>query len=188
MKTEKNNEILTVHTNETAPEESKALMERSKKAYGYVPNLHAVLAGSPQLLEAYQDLHELFTKSSFNDDELTVVWQTINVEHECHYCVPAHTAIAKAMKVDDDIINALRDKTKLPSEKLEVLRDTTLILTRNRGNISQEEIKQFYEAGYSQRQLLDIILGLSQKVISNYTNHIGETPIDKGFEPYKWNA
>ncbi len=112
-------------------------MEKSEKAYGYVPNLHAVLAGSPQLLDAYQQLHELFSNSSFNKDELTVVWQTINVEHECHYCVPAHTGIAKAMKVDDAISNALRDKTELPSEKLEVLRNTTLALSKNRGNISK---------------------------------------------------
>ena len=53
--------------------------------------------------------------SSFNKDEITVVWQTINVEHECHYCVPAHTAIAKAMKVDDEITEALRNKSKLPT-------------------------------------------------------------------------
>lgn len=116
------------------------------------------------------------------------MYDTINVEHECHYCMPAHTAIAKAMKVDDAISNALRDKTELPSEKPEVLRNTTLALTKNRGNISKSEIQEFYDAGYPQRQLLDIVLGLSQKVISNYTNHIAETPIDKGFEPFKWNA
>ncbi|WP_405198425.1 carboxymuconolactone decarboxylase family protein [Christiangramia sp. LLG6405-1] len=188
MNTEKNTDVLTVHTKESAPEGGKALLEKSEKAYGNVPNLHAVLAGSPQLLDAYQQLHELFSNSSFDKDELTVVWQTINVEHECHYCVPAHTAIAKAMKVDDAISDALRDKTELPSEKLEVLRNTTLTLTKNRGNISKSEIQEFYDAGYSQRQLLDIVLGLSQKVISNYTNHIAETPIDKGFEPFKWNA
>ena len=45
--------------------------------------------------------HRLFQhETSFDKDELTVVWQTINVEHACHYCVPAHTGIAKMMKVD----------------------------------------------------------------------------------------
>lgn len=178
---------LKIHTIETAPEESKPLLENSKKAFGYIPGLHGALAGAPGLLEAYQNIHQLFVNSSFNNDELTVVWQSINVEHQCHYCVPAHTAIAKAMKVDDAITDALRNKTKLPSSKLEVLRDTTLSVVRNRGNISKDEIQVFYDAGFNQRHLLEIILGLAQKTISNYTNHIAETPLDQAFEKFAWD-
>ena len=104
---------LKVHNIETAPEGSKALLENSQKAYGMIPGLHGVLAGAPKVLEAYQTLHELFTQTSFNEEELTVVWQSINVEHACHYCVPAHTGIAKMMKVDDAITAALRNETPL---------------------------------------------------------------------------
>ena len=174
------------HTLETAPEESRPLLEKSIKAYGNIPNLHAVLAGAPGLLKAYQSIHELFVNSSFNNDELTVVWQTINVEHECHYCVPAHTAIAKMMKVDDVITEALRNGTELPSEKLQVLHETTLKIVRNRGYINDEDVQAFFAVGYEERQLLEIILGLSQKVISNYVNHIAETPVDAGFKKYAW--
>ena len=177
---------LNIHNIESAPQESKALLEKSQKAYGMIPGLHGVLAESPQLLDAYQQLHELFTNSSFNADELTVVWQTINVEHACHYCVPAHTGIAKMMKVDDAIIEALRNETPLEDAKLEALRTFTLSLTRNRGNVSQEDLTAFYAAGYKERQVLDIILGLSQKVISNYTNHIANTPVDAAFEKFAW--
>ena len=179
---------LTNHSIESAPAESKPLLEGSLKAWGSIPNLHGVLAGSPGLLKAYQDLHELFQNTSFNEEELTVVWQTINVEHECHYCVPAHTAIAKMMKVDDSITEALRNRTELPSSKLQVLHQTTLSIVRNRGNIKEEEIQAFYAAGYGEQQLLEIILGLSQKVISNYVNHIAKTPVDKPFEKYAWNG
>ena len=180
-------ETLKIHTIETAPEESKVLLENSQKAYGYIPNLHGALAEAPGLLKAYQSIHELFVNSSFNNDELTVVWQTINVEHDCHYCVPAHTAIAKSMKVDDEITEALRNRTTLPTEKLQVLHETTLEIVRNRGNIGKEQINTFYKAGFTQRQLLEIILGLSQKVISNYTNHIAETPVDKPFQKFEWS-
>ncbi|QXP62264.1 MULTISPECIES: carboxymuconolactone decarboxylase family protein [unclassified Polaribacter] len=177
---------LKVQNIETAPEESKGLLEKSQKAYGMIPGLHGVLATSPQALEAYQILHDLFTKTAFNADELTVVWQTINVEHACHYCVPAHTGIAKMMKVDDAIIEALRNETPLADEKLEALRTFTLIITRNRGHVSPEELSTFYAAGYTERSVLDIILGLSQKVISNYTNHIANTPVDAAFQPFAW--
>jgi alkylhydroperoxidase family enzyme len=153
---------LKVHTIESAPEASKSLLGNSQKAYGMIPGLHGVLAGSPGLLNAYQTLHELFVASSFNEEELTVVWQTINVEHECHYCVPAHTAIAGMMKVDNDITEALRNRTPLANSKLETLRNMTLSMVRNRGNVSQEDLTAFYAAGYGE-QVLDIILGLSQK-------------------------
>lgn len=183
MKKEKE---LKIHNIDSAPEKSKELLENSKKASGFIPNLHGILAESPQVLQAYQTLHELFMNSSFNNDELTVVWQTFNVEHNCHYCVPAHTAIAKGMKVDDDITEALRNKKSMPNEKLQALHEMALAVAKNRGNVSREEIESFYSAGYEQRHLLEIILGLSQKVISNYTNHIAETRLDKPFEKFAW--
>lgn len=170
----------------TAPEGSKNLLENSLKSNGMIPGLHGVLAGSPQLFEAYQTLHQLFSDSSFNKEELTVVWQSINVEHACHYCVPAHTGIAKMMKVEDAITEALRNETPLEDAKLEALRTLTLIIVRNRGQVSQEELEAFYAAGYGEQQVLDIILGVSQKVISNYTNRIANTPVDAPFKKFAW--
>ncbi|MDN3620343.1 carboxymuconolactone decarboxylase family protein [Polaribacter undariae] len=178
---------LKIHNIETAPEASKALLEKSQKAYGMIPGLHGVLASSPQLLDAYQTLHELFTNTSFNEEELTVVWQAINVEHSCHYCVPAHTGIAKMMKVDDTITEALRNETPLANPKLEALRTMALTIVRNRGNATQADLDTFYAAGYGEQQVLEIILGLSQKVISNYTNHIANTPVDAAFKSFAWS-
>ncbi|AXT61772.1 carboxymuconolactone decarboxylase family protein [Aquimarina sp. AD10] len=177
---------LQIHSIETAPEASKSQLEASVKSFGMLPNLHGVLSEAPELLEAYKMLHDLFQQSSFNNEELTVVWQTINVEHECHYCVPAHTGIAHMMKVDPALTEALRNDETLPDAKLQVLKETTLSIVRNRGNISGAEIETFYAAGYTQRQLLEIILGLSQKVISNYTNHIAKTPVDDAFQKFAW--
>lgn len=174
------------HTIETAPEGSKAILEGAQKQMGMIPGLYSVMAESPEILNAYKELHQQFTNSSFDAEELTVVWQTINVEHECHYCVPAHTAIAHSMKVDPAITEALRNDEALPTEKLQALKNFTLSVVRGRGNVSKEEVEAFYSAGYGQKQVLEVILGLSQKVISNYVNHLAETPVDKAFEPFSW--
>ncbi|KVX02125.1 carboxymuconolactone decarboxylase family protein [Shewanella frigidimarina] len=176
----------TIHTVDTAPEDSKAMLEGAKKQMGMVPNLFGVLAESPSTLQAYQQLHQAFLDTSFNPEELTVVWQTINVEHECGYCVPAHTGIAHSMKVDPALTEALRNKAAMPTAKLQALQDATLSIVRNRGNISQAELAAFYAAGYGQQQVLEIILGLSQKVISNYTNHVAKTPVDDVFKKFAW--
>ena len=76
------------------------------------------------------------------------------------------------MKVDETITNALRDKTPLPNEKLEKLREFTLILVRK---------SVFLEAGFTRKNILEVIVGISQKVLSNYTNYIANTPLNKNF-------
>ncbi|MFA7553343.1 MAG: carboxymuconolactone decarboxylase family protein [Spongiibacteraceae bacterium] len=179
---------MTIHTLDSAPEASKSSLAGSVKAFGMLPNLHGVLASAPGLLEAYKMLHDLFVDSSFDAEELTVVWQTINVENGCTYCVPAHTGIAHSMKVDPALTEALRNSNPMPTTKLQALHDTTLSIVRNRGHITDDEIATFYAAGYGERQLLEIILGLSQKVISNYTNHIAKTPVDKPFQQFAWQV
>jgi len=175
-----------LHDETTAPEASKELLARSKKNNGRIPGLHATMAEAPGLLEGYQHLHQVFLDSSFDKDELTVVWQTVNVEHACHYCVPAHTGIARAMKVDDAITDALRDGSPLPSKRLEALRTFTLAMVRERGNVDEDALLAFIDEGFDKRQVLEVILGISQKVMSNYTNHVAQTPVDAPFRKYAW--
>jgi len=59
-------------------------------------------------------------------------------------------------------------------------------MMRQHGNLSEEDVKTFLDAGYQQRHVLEVILGLAQKVMSNYTNHLAETPVDKPFEKFSW--
>jgi len=174
------------HTLETTPEGSKAILEGAVAQMGTIPGLYAVMAESPEILTAYTQLHQAFTATSFNAEELTVVWQTINVEHECHFCVPAHTAIANSMEVDPALTEALRNSEAMPTAKLQALHDFTLIMVRQRGNATDAQLEAFYAAGYAQKQVLEIVLGLSQKVISNYVNHVAKTPVDDMFKPFAW--
>jgi len=174
----------TLYTQESAPESSKDLLKRSLKEFGMIPNLHAIMAEAPALLESYQEAHRLFQTTSFNADELTVVWQTINVEHECHYCVPAHAMIASSMEVDASITACIKAGEVLVDPKLEALRTVALILVRERGRITDEQKNTFYSAGYTKQQLLEVVLGISQKVMSNFINHIADTPIDAPFAKF----
>lgn len=177
----------TSHTIDGAPEASRPFLEDSNRAFGRVPGLHAVMAEAPALLDGYKHLHRLFAEeTSFDKDELTVVWQTINVEHECHYCVPAHTGIAKMMQVDDAISNALRDETPLPNARLEALRTFTLKMVRERGHVADADVQAFLDAGFTKRQVLEVVLGVAQKVMSNYTNHLADTPVDKPMQAFAW--
>ena len=60
-------------------------------------------------------------------------------------------------------------------------------MVRNRGVIDKADIEKFYAAGFTKQNLLDIVLVLAQKVMSNFTNHLAETPVDEPFQPFAWN-
>lgn len=177
----------TVHTLESAPEASRPLLEGSIKAFGRLPSLHGVMAESPGLLEGYQRLHKAaIDATAFTPEERTVVWMATNVYHACHYCVPAHTGIAKREKIDDVIIEALRDETPLPDPKLEALRAFTLSVLETRGRPSAAVVADFEAAGYGERAALDTVMIIAQKVMSNYTNSLFDTPTDAAFEKFAW--
>jgi len=172
----------TLYTPETAPQAAQDELKSSAESFGWVPNLHAVLAAAPPVLTAYKSLHGLFQQSSFDAEELTVVWQSINRENECHDCVPAHTTIAGMMEVDSALISSLIEGKALATEKLEVLKLTTQALLNQRGDLDDGQIARFKAVGYGNQQLLEIILGIAQKTISNYTNKLAHTPLDDQFQ------
>ena len=91
------------------------------------------------------------------------------------------------MNVSDELNGGLRDETPLPDARLEALRDFTLILVRNRGHASDAEIEAFLDAGYTRRNILEVVLGISEKVLSNYVNHLTKTPVDKEWDQFAWS-
>ena len=154
-----------------------------KNAHGLVQCLCLIESSLPTCTHRSVDPLEFMLDIK---DELTVVWQSINVEHECHYCVPAHTWISRDMGVSDAISDALRNQTPLPNARLEALRTFTLNVVRNRGNVDDKAVQAFLDAGFTKRQILEVILGVSQKVMSNYTNHLFDTPVDAPFTKFDW--
>lgn len=90
------------------------------------------------------------------------------------------------MKVDGAIIDALRDEKPLSDPRLEALRVFTLSMVRTRGNVDDADVQAFLDAGFTRRHVLEIVLGLSQKVMSNYTNHLADTPVDEPFRKFAW--
>jgi AhpD family alkylhydroperoxidase len=176
----------TIHTQNTAPAASKPLLGKAEKAYGFVPGLLGVLAEAPKALDAYQILGTLFSETSLTTIEQHVVWLTINYENDCGYCVPAHTGLAKRDAVPNDVIEALRNGTSIADTKLEALRTFTVQVVQKRGWVTEGDVQAFLDAEYRQQHILEVILGLSHKVISNYTNHVAKTPVDAVFRKFAW--
>jgi len=170
-----------VHDLETAPEKSKTLLNSSIKNFGFIPNQSAVMAEAPTLLEAYQRAHELFIECSLAEEEKAIVWICAGMAHSCDYTVCAHQFIAKSNAVPMEYLTALKNNTPLPA-KLEALRKFCRIVITCQGQINQSDINDFIQAGFNKAQVFEVILGVSQKTMSNIVNNIAGTLVDDMFK------
>jgi uncharacterized peroxidase-related enzyme len=176
----------TIHQTATAPEGSRDILNNVQQAWGFVPNLHNVLAESPQALEAYATIWGLFDKTAFSPVERNIIYLAIIFENECGYCMAGHTGLSIMAGVKDTHINAIRNGTRIDDAKLEALRQFAQKVTRQRGRLSDADTAAFLAVGYDNRAILDVILAAAVKLISNYTNHFAGTPLDAFMAGNEW--
>ncbi|GAA0246584.1 carboxymuconolactone decarboxylase family protein [Saccharothrix mutabilis subsp. mutabilis] len=176
----------TLHDETTAPEESRPHLAAGKKRMGFVTTLNAVMAESPELLAGYNALAEQFGKSSLPGPAKHVVWITASVVNGCEYCVAAHSTVALKNGVDAAAVEALRAGKPLADGALEAVRALTESMVADRGWVSDEQVERFLAAGYTRRHVLDVVLGVGMKTLSNYTNHIAHTPLDPAWADQAW--
>jgi uncharacterized peroxidase-related enzyme len=169
----------SLHTKETAPEASRPMLEQVEKNFGFVLNIFGVMAESPAATEAYLTLTKLMQeKTALSPVEQQVVLLTISEHNRCDYCVAAHTMSAERTKVDPGVLEALRSGSRLPDAKLDALATYTRTAMDKKGWVDESDVQAFLDAGYTRQQLMDIYVVLSLKTISNYVNHIADTPLD----------
>lgn len=176
----------TIHTINSAPQASVPLLSGAKQAYGFVPNLFAGMSESPALLEAYLSLSQIFNKTALSETERQIIMMTANRLNECTYCMAAHSVISQMGGVMQEVITSLREGSKIADPKLEALRVFTIKVAESRGWPTDADIESLIEAGYTRQTVLEVVLGLGLKLLSNYTNHIVQTPLDEAFESQKW--
>lgn len=175
---------------EDASPEARSLLEGAQKQYGMVPNMYSRMANVPDLLATYLYGYERFRKhSGFTPAEQEVILLTISYENGCSYCMAAHSWVAQNVsKTPPDVIEAIRAGSPIPDPKLAALSRFTATMVRTRGNATPQDAQRFLEAGFSEVNILEIILAIAVKIISNYSNHLFHTPVDEPFALFKWTA
>ncbi len=170
----------------TVPDGSRELLSNVEAKFGFTPNLTRILAQSPQALEGYLTLSQLFGNTSLEPVEREVVILAVSYANACDYCMAAHSTGARMGGVPDEIVDALREGRPLSDSKLETLRSFTESVVRNRGWPSDDDVRSFLEAGFTKPQVFEVLLGVTMKTLSNYTNHIADTPVDEPFSGERW--
>lgn len=173
-----------------ANEEVKAIFESTKASLGMVPNMYGNMGNSTGLLATYKFGYDHFRKNSgFSKAEQEVIFLTISYENGCEYCMAAHSMLADMIsKVPVEVTNAIREGNIIPEPKLKALSDFTSVMVNKRGNPSETDVHIFLEAGYSENHILEIILAIAVKTISNYSNHLFQTPLDAPFKMREWTV
>lgn len=177
----------TLHTPESAPEAARETLAKVQKNYGFMPNLLAGLAEAPAALHSYLALSEQFGKTSLTAPEQQVVLLATSVANQCRFCVAAHSTIARNVaKLDEASIQALRNDSALPDARLDALATFTRAVVQERGWVDGPVVDAFLAAGFSRAQVLEVVLGVTVKTLSNYANHVLETPVNAQFAGDDW--
>ena len=160
------------HTLESAPPESRRLMEATAKHLGHLPTAVARLAESPEMLSAFLRASGTFEASMLDKIAQEVVVMTIATRNGCHVCVAMHTARLEALAAGPDLIAALRDQKPLHDERLQAIRTFTLRLLANAGAASDAELDAFVAHGYTPRNALEVVLGIGTYTMSTFANRL----------------
>ncbi|MFQ5509767.1 MAG: carboxymuconolactone decarboxylase family protein [Leptospirillia bacterium] len=178
----------TFHTVDSAPEATRPVLEAVEKRFGFVPNLAAGLANAPAALEGYLAVAGAFEKSSLTPVEQQVVLLATSVDNGCPYCVAAHSMIARNMVgAPDSVVDAMRCGKAPDDPRLAALANFAHALVRERGHVEgSAEHQAFLDAGYTPAQALEVVVGITQKTLSNYANRLLGTPLDAPFEAEGW--
>lgn len=167
---------ITVPTRDTVSPANQAMFDALQGQLGFVPNLYATFAYSENALGTYLALQS--AKSSLSAKTREVVNLVVSQVNECEYCLAAHTALGKMNGFTDGQIIDIRTGTAPFDAKLDALAKLTRSITVNRGHADQALVDAFFAAGWTKENLVDAIVTIGDKTVSNYLHATTRVPVD----------
>ncbi len=170
--------ISTPATIEASPESSQPLLEAVKKQLGMVPNLFRVVGNSPAALEGYLGLNGALAKGALDAKTRERIALTVAEVNGCDYCLSAHTYLGKNLaKLDDAEIAANRAGSS-NDPKADAAVRFAVALVKLRGHVSDADLGAVKTAGFTEAQVVEIVLHVALNTLTNYVNNVAQTEID----------
>ncbi len=177
-----------VHTIASAPEGSKSALEQLEKAFGVLPNLPAVIANSPKLINSLVGLFGQVHSPGLSEAENQIVLLTDAATNSSTYAVAFHTALALQQGISSEETTAIRER-RLPTDKrFAALSELAKGLIEKRGHLSEQELDSFIAAGFTKEQVLEVIAIVAASTITNYTGTIANPPLEDPFRQHAWRG
>ena len=171
----------TVPTRGIVSENNQAIFDNLQKGLGFVPNLYAYYAKNETALGDYLALQN--RKTTLKAKEREVINLVTSQINGCRYCQSAHTVLGKMNGFTDEQVIELRNGSASFDPKLDALVKFTASVVENRGRASEESKDAFFAAGYTEANLIDVVIIIGDKIISNYIHNLTGFPIDFPIAP-----
>lgn len=155
---------------------NQAIFDNVKKSVGFVPNIFATMAHSDNGLKNYLDFSN--AKTSLKTKEKEVINLAVSEVNQCQYCLSAHTAIAGMNGFSPEQIIELRTGNAPFDAKLDALAKLSKNIAENRGATDSTIINNFFAAGWTKENLVDVINQVGDITITNYLHGTTEVPVD----------
>ena len=177
-------------TTQTAGDGARPMLEAAEARLGFVPNMYKGMAIAPGVLDTYMHGYELFRQNSgFTPPEQEVIFLTISRCNGCEYCVWAHSMLAENVStVPGPTLEAIREGQSIPDSRLAALSRFTQVMFETRGRPGDADVQAFMDAGFAEEHIMQIILALAVKTLSNYSNHVTRPALDEAFSAHAWKA
>ena len=169
------------YTPENSQGDAKEILTQVNKKYGFVPNLFGYMAEAPYTIEAYTMLNELIEKTGLTAAQRQVALLTVSHYNNCDFCRVAHRAFGKMNAAKAQTIAAIIGNETIEDETDRAMVDMVIAITDQRGWLEQTQIDNFIAAGFSQRNIYDLILIVTIKTLSNYSNHLTKPEANEQF-------
>ncbi|RQS31131.1 carboxymuconolactone decarboxylase family protein [Burkholderia sp. Bp8992] len=177
-----------LHTIDSAPAESKPVLQQLQQAFGSVPNIAAAMAASPVLINGFIGLFERVHASSLTEPQIQTLLLTNAVTNASEWPVAFHTALALKQGVVPADVDAIR-RGDLPADtKLAALSAIARTLIDTRGRIAEADRQSFLDAGFSAEQLLEVIAVVAASTITNYVGSVARPALEAPFDAFAWHA
>jgi uncharacterized peroxidase-related enzyme len=170
--------IRTPSSIEAAPAASRDMLESVKKKFGTVPNMFRLIANNPAALEGYLGLSAALSKGSLPAPTRERIALALSQYNGCSYCLSAHTYIGKNLAKLSDAEIALNREGTSSDPKAEAAVSFALKIAKERGHISEDELRKVRAAGYDDAQIIEIVEHVAINVLTNYLNEVAQTDID----------
>lgn len=168
--------IFSVPARAEVSETNQAIFDNLQKGLGFVPNLYAYFAKNNTALQDYLALQN--RKSTLSAKEREVINLITSQINHCRYCQSAHTAIGKMNGFTDEQIIEIRKGSASFNPKLDALVKFTASVVENRGHAAEDAVEAFFEAGYNEANMIDVVIVVGDKIISNYIHNLTGFAID----------
>ena len=163
---------------EAAPAAAQPLLEAVKKQLGVVPNLFRLVANSPAALEGYLGLNGALGKGALDARTRERIALAVAEINGCSYCLSAHTYLGKNLAKLDEAELAANRRGASNDPKADAAVRFAVKVVNNRGHVSDTDLAAVRMAGYSDAQIIEIVLHVALNTLTNYVNEVAKTDID----------